>query len=82
MDFAIPIDHRIKPKENEKGNKYLDLAKELKKTMEPESDGDTSRNWGFRYSYQRIGTGTGGLGNKRTSRERRNYKILRSVLET
>ena len=31
MDFAVPEDHRIKLKECEKKNKYLDLARELKK---------------------------------------------------
>ena len=31
VDFAIPADHRIKLKGNEKKNKYLDLARELKK---------------------------------------------------
>ena len=31
MDFAVPADHRIKLKENEKKDKYLDLARELKK---------------------------------------------------
>ena len=31
MDFAVPADHRIKLKEYEKKDKYLDLAKELKK---------------------------------------------------
>ena len=31
MDFAVPADHRIKLKESEKKNKYLDLAWELKK---------------------------------------------------
>ena len=30
-DFAIPADHRIKLKECEKKDKYLDLARELKK---------------------------------------------------
>ena len=30
MDFAIPADHRIKLKESEKKDKYLDLARELK----------------------------------------------------
>ena len=28
MDFAVPSDHRVKLKENEKKDKYLDLAKE------------------------------------------------------
>ncbi len=31
MDFAVPADHRIKLKECEKKNKYLDLARELTK---------------------------------------------------
>ena len=31
MDFAVPAEHRIKLKECEKKDKYLDLAIELKK---------------------------------------------------
>ena len=31
MDFAVPADHRVKMKENEIMDKYLDLARELKK---------------------------------------------------
>ena len=31
MDFALPTDHRVKLKENEKKDKCLDLACELKK---------------------------------------------------
>ena len=31
VDFAVPADHRIKVKECEKKDKYLDLARELKK---------------------------------------------------
>ena len=31
VDFAVPADHRIKQKEYEKKDKYLDLAIELKK---------------------------------------------------
>ena len=31
MNFAVPADHRLKLKESEKRNKYLDLARELKK---------------------------------------------------
>ena len=38
-DFAVPADHRIKLIEWEKRDKYLDLARELKKkTVEHESD--------------------------------------------
>ena len=45
MDFTVPADDRVKQKENEKRDKYLDLARELKKTMEHENDGDTDCNW-------------------------------------
>ena len=31
VDFAVPADHRVKSKECEKRDKYLELAKELKK---------------------------------------------------
>ena len=31
MDFAVTADHRVKLKESEKRDKYLDLARELKK---------------------------------------------------
>ena len=31
MDFVVPADHRVKLKESEKKDKYLDLARELKK---------------------------------------------------
>ena len=30
VDFAVPTDHRVKLKECEKNDKYLDLARELK----------------------------------------------------
>ena len=31
MDFAVPADHRVKLKENEKNDKYRDITMELKK---------------------------------------------------
>ena len=31
MDFAVPADHRVKMKKSEKIDKYLDLARELRK---------------------------------------------------
>ena len=30
VDFAVPEDYRVKQKENEKMDKYLDLARDLK----------------------------------------------------
>ena len=45
VDFAVPADHRIKLKECEKKDKYLDLARELKKTMKHAGDNYTNCNW-------------------------------------
>ena len=50
MDFAVTTDHRVKLKESEKRDKYLDLAREMEKTMEHENDGDTDCNWRAQYS--------------------------------
>ena len=33
MDFAVPADSRVKIKENEKRDKYLNIAKELRKPL-------------------------------------------------
>ena len=76
VDFAVPADHRIKLKECEKKDKYLDLARELIKTMEHEGDDYTNRDRCVLYSHQRIIKGTGGLRNKRTSRDNPNYYII------
>ena len=43
--FAVPADDRIKLKECEKKDKYLDLARELKKDMEHACDKYTNCNW-------------------------------------
>ena len=76
VDFAVPADDRLKLKESEKRDKYLDLARELKKLWNMKSDCDTNCNLCARHSQQRIGTGTGGLGNKRTSWNHPNYNIV------
>ena len=67
MDFAVPADHKVKPKENKKKNKYLDLFLGTEKAVEHESDGDTNCNWSSWYSHQWIDTGTEGLRNKRAN---------------
>ena len=33
VDFAVPADHRVRLKESETKNKYLDLVRELKKKL-------------------------------------------------
>ena len=50
VDFAVRADHRIKLNEYEKKDKYLDLARELKKTVEHEGDNYTNCDWCFWYS--------------------------------
>ena len=50
MDFAVTADHKIKLKESKKMDKYLDLARELKKPMEHEGDNYTNRDWCNLYS--------------------------------
>ena len=50
VDFAVPVDHRIKLREYEKKDKFPDLARELKKKMEHEGDNCTNRDWCFWYS--------------------------------
>ena len=75
VDFAVPADHRVKLKESKKKDNYLDLTRELKKTVEHESDSYTNCNWCPWYSHQRIGTGTGGLENKRMRGDHPKYSI-------
>ena len=66
MDFAIPTDHRVKSKESEKSDNYQDLARE--------------RNNLWNMSVIPIVIGTKelvqGLGNKRTSIDHPNYRIV------
>ena len=90
VDFAVTADHRVKLKENEKRDKYLDLTRELKKIMEHESDDDTNYKRCFWHCHQRFDTGTGGLGKKKKRRVEtiqitellRLARIMRRVLET
>ena len=59
VDFAVSADQCVKLKENEKKNKYLERARELKITVEHESDVYTNCNWCSWYR-RRIIKGTGG----------------------
>ena len=76
MDFAVPVDHKVKLKESQKKDKYLDLARGLKKTVEHESDDYTNCNWCSWYTHWRINKGTWGLENMSTSRDHPNYCII------
>ena len=76
MDFAVPTDHRVQLKENEKKDKYLDVARELKKL------------WNMKVIFililigalgrvtEGLLKGLGELGNKRTRGDQPNYYII------
>ena len=60
----LPNSRRCRPggpqnenQRNEKSDKNLDLARELKKAMEHEGDGDTNCNWCTWNDLQRLGKG-------------------------
>ena len=76
MDLDVLADHRVKLKESEKKDKYLDLARELKKTVQYESDVYTNSNWYSLYTPRRIIKATEGLGNKRVSGDNKKYDII------
>ena len=88
VDFAVPADHGLKWKESEKKDKYLDLTRELKKTVEHESDDYSSCNWCSWYSHQRFKKGleglkmTGQVETIQTTTLLRSARIPRRVLET
>ena len=82
VDFVVSADHKIKLKESEKKDKYVDCARELKKIMEHESDNYTNPDWCFWYSHQRIIKGTGWFGNKKISGDHPNYYIIENGLIT
>ena len=67
VSFAVTAYKKVKLKEYEKGDSFRDLTREVKKTMEHESDSDTNCGWGTWYSHQKIDKRTEGLGNKRLS---------------
>ena len=68
---------RVKIKESEKRDKYLDLARELKKTMDHEGDSDASCGWCTWNNTQMIGKGTGRLENERKSKGHSDDSIIK-----
>ena len=74
MDFDVPTDHRIKLKENEKKDNGI-----------KKNNNKNCGTWKWQlyqwwlvlwYSHQMIIKGTGGLGNKRSSGDHKNYCII------
>ena len=75
-DFTVSVEHRVELKENEKEDKYINLPRQLKKTLEYESDDYTYCKWRSWYNHGRIGKGTGGYRNKRTNGDHPKYFII------
>ena len=50
VDFGVPAEPWARLKESEKRYKYIDLATEIKETVEHEGDSDTNSNWCTRYN--------------------------------
>ena len=75
MDFAVSADHRIKLKASEKKDKYFDLVKELKKLWNMKVTVIPVVIGALGIVAKRFGSGTGGLGNKKTSGDNANYSI-------
>ena len=58
VNFTVLANHRVKIKESEKRDNYLDLARDLKKyTMEQEADSDTNFNWCTQKNLQSLAMG-------------------------
>ena len=57
VDSAVPVEHKVRIKESKKRDKYLDLARELKETLEHEGYGDINCSWCASNIPQRIGKG-------------------------
>ena len=72
MDFAVPMDHRVKLKESEKRDKYPNLARELKKTLR------NMKMTVIPIAISALGTISKGLvRDQRISRDHRNYNIIK-----
>ena len=61
VDFLLTADYTGKLKEREKIDKYLELARKLKKIREHEDKCVINSNWDIRYIHLRIAKKTGGL---------------------
>ena len=77
VDFAGPTNQRVKLKESEM-NKYVDLARELKKTLEHKYDMKVTFILIIISSLRKR---TGGLGNKRMCGDYSNNYIIDCKIE-
>ena len=76
MNFNVPANYKVKLKEREKRDKYLDLARELKNYVTLKVTVIPTVIGALGTVTKAFGTGTEGLGYKRTSRDHPNYSVL------
>ena len=69
------MDHKVKMKEGENIDKYLDLARELKEEVET-SDDDIDRVWCTWNSSQRLRKENEGIGNQMENRDSSHQSIV------
>ena len=60
----------------------LEPCQRTKKAVEPEGEGDTNCNWCSWNGSQRLGKGSGRVGNRRMSRDHPNYCIVKITQNT
>ena len=76
MDLPVPADLWLNLKENEKKDKYLDFARELKKLLKMKVTIIPIVIGSFGKITEWLKNKIGGLGNKRTSGDHPNYYII------
>ena len=82
VNLAVPADHRIKLKECEKKDNYLDLARELKKLWNMQVTIIPIVIGAFGTVTEGLLKGTGGLGSWWTSGDHPNYYIIENSQNT
>ena len=82
VDFSVPADHKINMKECEKKDKYLDLAREIKKLWNMQVTVKPIVIGAFGTEIKRLLKGTGGLGSWRTCGDHPNYSIIENGRNT
>ena len=78
VDFAVLVEYRVKFKEGENRYSYRNASWELQKTMELDSDGDTSSNQCAHYSHRKIRRELENIRNKSTSGHHPNDSIVKN----
>ena len=84
MDFALPVDYRMKIKETEKIIKCFKSCKRADKAVKYKDDDDTNDRWRIRNNPKGLGKLNGGTGNPIQNRDDSNnfFKIGQNTQKT